>query len=320
MHPNNESKVLIRVSCKPLGDTICSTPSIRKAAKAYGHKIDVMTHRPDVFQGNPYVEKILEYQEEIPEGYKEVFETYNHGFETKTNRVDIKLHNFEARQLHAMGLGVYLYPEEMEYDYFPSEEKDLTKEINKDWIILHTTSSWPNRTWEEKNWERLATLIKNLTDFKIAVIGKSHEEPTYNGSIQKSPVSLSDLADMDLRDSGDLNDLYHTINNSHALVSFDSGPIHVAGCTDSWVIQIGSSVDWRKTQPYRKGRQDYKFKFVGGDCKLFCASDPKYSVREWGTINSMPYVPECLEGYSKFKCQPTPDQVFHEILKTKTYE
>jgi len=43
----------------------------------------------------------------------------------------IKLSNFEARQLHAMGLGLTLYPEEMHYDYFPGEQTEDSKQIDK---------------------------------------------------------------------------------------------------------------------------------------------------------------------------------------------
>ena len=49
--PNNKN-VLVKVSCPALGDTLCSTPAIRKVALSYGHKIDVMTHRSEIFKNS----------------------------------------------------------------------------------------------------------------------------------------------------------------------------------------------------------------------------------------------------------------------------
>ena len=131
--PGNSSKVLIKVSCPALGDTLCSTPTIRKAALSYGHKIDVMCKRMDIFERSPYVDKLLKFTEEDPEGYDEIYETYNHWIMGNMNmnkgvvrdkKVEIKLSNFEARQHHALGLGITLYPEEMHYDYFPTEQTE----------------------------------------------------------------------------------------------------------------------------------------------------------------------------------------------------
>ena len=110
--------------------------------------------------------------------------------------------------------------------------------------------------------------------------------------------------------------MWHILNNSFGIISFDSGPIHLAGTTDSWIFQIGSSIRPEKTAPWRNGTQNYKFEFIGGECKIFCASCPKYSVKEWGTINSMPYYPECQEKFKEFKCQPSPDEVFFRFLET----
>ena len=44
---------------KGLGDTICSTPSLRKLFFAYGKKISVLTDHPYIFKNNKYVDKIF---------------------------------------------------------------------------------------------------------------------------------------------------------------------------------------------------------------------------------------------------------------------
>ena len=334
--PGNKHKVLIKVSCPALGDTLCATPTVRKAALSYGHKVDVMCRRTDLFERNPYVDKLLKFTEEDPEGYNDIFETYNHWIKGNMNmnagkirdtEVQIKLSNFEARQHHALGLGISLYPEELHYDYVPEEQTEDSLKIDKDCIVIHPTENWPNRTWPLEHWQRLVDLIKEHTNMKVVMIGKAHREHTSEGEITKG---LVDIKGIDYNYGDDtpgrqedasvfrpISELYHVLNNAFGLVSFDAGPIHLAGCTDSHIFQIGASIDPRKTAPYRHGTQDYKFHFVGSDCKKFCATDPKYSVSNWGTMNALPFYPSCLEGYSEFKCQPGPDQIFNKIMEVR---
>ena len=326
-------KILIKVPCPAIGDTLCSTPT--KISKSYNQKVDVMAMRPDIFERSPYIENLLPFQENV-EGYNEVFDTFVRSIKTNKNMdggnfydipMEIKLSNFEARQIHALSVGISLYPDEMEYDYFPSKQTKDSLKIDNNCIVIHPTDSWPNRTWPTTYWQRLVDLIKTHTDMKVVMIGKSHKEPVSNkeGQIVKGLIKLKGI-DYNYSDdtSGNqedasvlrpISELYHVLNNAFGLISFDSGPIHLAGCTDTNIFQIGSSIRWEKTAPYRKGTQLYKFHFIGSDCKIFCGTDPKYSVKEHGTINSLPYYPSCLEGYSRFKCQPGPDEVFNTILK-----
>lgn len=335
-HKNSDikKKILIKVSCPAMGDILCSTPTIRKVSESYGQKIDIMTKRFDIFKNNPYVDNILEHTEEDTIGYDEVFETYNQYYKVNKNMgdkefydtpIEVKLSNFEARQLHAMGVGITLYPEEMSYDYIPDEQTEISKKIDDNYIVLHVTENWPSRTWPLVKWQKLVDLIKSETDYKIVTVGKSHSEDGYFGSIDKNVIRLNNI-DLDTcvyenhggqdhvqLGEGSLSELWHILNNAKAIVSFDAGPIHLAGTTDIHIIQIGSSIRYEKTAPYRHGSQLYKFDFVGGGCEIFCATNPKYSIREWGTINSMPYYPECQENFTEFKCQPTVEQIFKKI-------
>ncbi len=214
----------------------------------------------------------------------------------------------------------------MSYDYFPEAQTDRTLKVGNNCVVLHITENWPSRTWHINDWQRLINMIKEHTDLKVVTIGKSHKEAGYHGDIIKQANQLNNVdldfcirpekLDYQINIIDDtISELWHFINNSFALISFDSGPIHMAGTTDTHIIQVGASVRPEKTAPYRYGNQDYKFHYVGGECSLFCASDPKYSVKEWGTINSTPYYPECQEKYNTFKCHPIPDQIFFKLCE-----
>ena len=102
-------KILLKVDCPALGDTLCSTPTIRKAFQSYGHKVYVQTGRPDVFERSPYVEEVYHLRDKIDlNEFDEVFNTYNPNITIREQDICIKLSNFESRQLHALGLGLTL--------------------------------------------------------------------------------------------------------------------------------------------------------------------------------------------------------------------
>ncbi len=327
-------KILIKVPCPAMGDTLCSTPTIRKISECYEQKVDVMAIREDVLINNPYIDKFLPYQNQVEE-YDEVFDLFVRSIKTNKNMdsqdfydtpMDLKLINFESRQIHALSAGITLYPDELSCEFHPDKPTKRSNLINKEFLVFHVTESWPNKSWEVKKWQRLVDLIKSHTDYKIVTIGKNHTEQGYNEIISKKVIKLdnidydfcfnskaTDQSSQNNRES--LSEMWHIINNAYGLVSFDSGPVHLAGTTDNWIFQIGGSIRPEKTAPWRNKTQDYKFKFIGGECKLFCGTDPKYAVKNWGTLNSNPYGPDCQEGYKEIKCKPSPDKVFYKILE-----
>ena len=101
--------------------------------------------------------------------------------------------NVDARQLHAMGVGITLYPEEMHYDYLPNDQTEDSQKITKDFLVFHITESWPSRTCDPKKWQRLVDLVKQNTDFKIVTVGKSHLESTYHGDMKKGIIDLDNI-------------------------------------------------------------------------------------------------------------------------------
>jgi hypothetical protein len=94
----------------------------------------------------------------------------------------------------------------------------------------------------------------------------------------------------------------------------DSGLLHLAGTTDANIIQLGSSINNKLRAPYRNNSQDYKYKYISGPCDLFCASNMKYGVKEWKTIQGVPPLINCLENKPKFDCHPDPVQIMNDLI------
>jgi hypothetical protein len=76
---------------------------------------------------------------------------------------------------------------------------------------------------------------------------------------------------------------------------------------------LGSSIKPEFRLPYRNGSQSYKQYYVSGGCNVNCASDMKYGVKEWGSINGVPPLINCLEKKPTFECHPSVEQVLNKI-------
>ena len=120
-----------------------------------------------------------------------------------------------------------------------------------------------------------------------------------------------------------LDQTWHLMNNCSCFITMDSGLLHLAGTTDCEIIQLGSSINPEFRSPYRHGSQQYKYHYVNGGCGLHCASDMKYGVQEWGSIQGIPSLVNCLERKETFECHPSVLHVYNKIIeiidKNKNY-
>ena len=110
------------------------------------------------------------------------------------------------------------------------------------------------------------------------------------------------------------------LNSAKALITMDSGILHVGGTTDVNIIQLGSSINPKFRAPYRKGSQDYKYNYVGGKCDLFCASNLKYNVKEHNSIQGVPPLANCLENKPTFECHSDVKDVIDVVTSLPSKE
>jgi len=180
---------------------------------------------------------------------------------------------------------------------------------------LHVANTWPSRTYSDENWQILINLI-NDKNIPVILIGKNgYESGFYN--IDKPTKKLNFKIGLDLTNKLDISQCWHVINKADCFITMDSGLLHIAGTTDVNIIQLGSSINYKLRAPYRNNSQDYKYNYIGGSCDLFCASNIKYGVKEWTTIQGIPPLINCLENKPTFDCHPKPNHVFEMINKLK---
>jgi ADP-heptose:LPS heptosyltransferase len=226
------------------------------------------------------------------------------GIEMKHNMMDI-------RQFHAIHLGFMLGKYDMECFYRPTEQ--MVNTISGKYIVIHPVNSWPNRTWSQDNWIKLSEKLIEL-GYKVVAVGKDSSETGFF-NVQK-PVHEMGNNIINLMNQTSISETWYLLNGSEAVVTMDSGILHLAATTETLIFELGSPINPEFRTPYRYGEQGWRHKYIKGGCGLHCNSNMKYALEYWPTIDSVQPLIGCLEKKETFECHPSVDQVINEI---KTY-
>ena len=301
--------------CNGLGDLICATPTIRKLSESYEQQITVLSKMPELFKNLPYVEASYKSTSIDWDYFNEHYIMHNsftnvgkkdeRGVEMKHNMMDI-------RQYHAVQLGFMLNSKELQCNYIPTESPKNS--IHQKYILIHPVQTWPNRTWAAEKWMEL---VKKLNDDGVYVvsIGKDSSETGFF-NVEKPVFNFDIPYGMNLMNQTSISECYHLIFNAACFITMDSGLLHLAGTTNTPIIQLGSSLNPEFRRPYRDGyHRDCHY--LEGDCRLQCCSNMKYGVKEWGSIQGVQPLIGCLENKETFECHPDVESVY--ILTSAIY-
>lgn len=100
-------------------------------------------------------------------------------------------------------------------------------------IAVHPGASCPSKRWSAERFAELATRITGATGYRIVVIGGRGEK-----ELGRKVAALTGSSAMDLTDRLDLRHLAAFLKRCEALVSNDSGPVHVAAAVGTRVLTI----------------------------------------------------------------------------------
>ena len=154
---------------KAIGDTLCSTPVLRKLYDSYNSKIIVVTDFPELFKNNPLVEKVYQSSSINRDFINSNFITHNSFYENgqKNNRgIEFKHNRIDIRQYHAIKLGFMLTKDEMELDYIPDTFEPINK-LPEKYVLIHPVQNWPSRTWDAVKWMELTKRLNDQNMQKI---------------------------------------------------------------------------------------------------------------------------------------------------------
>jgi len=288
-----------------LGDIINITPVIKYLSRCHNQKLYLETNLPHLFKNNPYIEKIYDINigEFIPDDVL-IYDFNGHHH----NGIQKQIRKMSMFDYFSSSHGFQLLPEERDLEFY-ADPLDFDLPEGK-YIVFNPSITWPSRTWPKEKWEELADMVTKL-GIKVVVDGK---DVAY-GDDKKSFHPISNPNVINTGNKLNLSQLWHLLQNSFAVVTLDTGMLHFAGTTDANIIEVGSAIHHYYKTPWRHGTQDYKHKFVGGSCKIFCQSDMKYNSS--GDIHVTGGFPEhgCFENKPTFECQPSVSAVYNAILE-----
>jgi ADP-heptose:LPS heptosyltransferase len=300
-----------------IGDLICATPTIRKISKTYRSKVIVVSPSPWILNNNPFVSQSLHINdfslEELEKNY-DVHKSFHLLGKRDSMGIEFKHAICDIRQFHSKDLGFMLTPEELTCDYFPEEFNSCMQGIDlpEKYVAIHPVQSWESRTWEEEKWRNLC---ERLVESGVTVVSVGKNSGEYSDHLkQDKPVFKIDSV-IDYTNKTTLDQTWHILNKASCVVTMDSGILHLTGTTDTPIVQLGSSIHPYFRAPYRKGSQSYKYSYVPGSCKIHCASNLEYSLRDWGNIQSVTLIHTCLENKPSFECKPSSDSTYLEVMK-----
>lgn len=305
-------------SAGAMGDLISATPTIKKLSQIFQSPITVISNHPYLFNNCPYVDESFHFNDYSEEQLLEKYDLHKTFFllgKQDSRGVEFKHAMCDIRQFHAKDLGFMLTPEELTCDYFPQSDESCLSGIKlpEKYVVIHPAQSWDSRTWTRYNWQSLILSLENL-GIPVVSIGKdTKEESDYSGTTQKPVFKLDIKNGLELTNKTTLDQSWHIINKAHCVITMDSGILHLAGTTDTYIIQLGSSIKPEYRSPWRKSSQQYKYSYLVGSCQLHCASDLKYSLRDWGHIQSVTLIGTCLEKKPSFECNPSYFPVLEEV-------
>jgi len=309
--------IAVVLDCSGMGDIISSIPTIKILYSLYKKNISVFTHNTELLKNYPYINENPINNSEIDKISKDPNWLLLKTFDTSKSihpRIDI-------RQFHATNLGFQLTPEEMNIEFYPDKFEKI--DLPKNYVVIHPVKTWPSRTWEEKRWQEFINKMKHY-DIPVVAIGKkSQEAGTYD--TKKPTFNVEIKNGLNLMNKISIHQTWHILNNATTIVTMDSGILHLAGTTDTSIIQLGSSIDPRFRAPYRNNKQYYKYSYISGECGKLCASDMSYYLKFNGEFNKIAPIPFCLDHPKTFgdqslnseiyKCHPPVSNVVNETIK-----
>jgi ADP-heptose:LPS heptosyltransferase len=295
--------------CNGLGDLICATPTIKKLYDSYQKKIIVISKMPELFKMNPYVEKSYKASSIDMEYFNDNYIMHNSFYlvgKKDERGVEMKHNMMDIRQFHAIHLGFMLTKNEMECFYNPIEP--MKNELSGKYAVIHPVNTWPNRTWSQDNWIELSKELKKW-GYSVVAIGKDSSEMGFF-NVNKPVHEIDEAQIINLMNKTSISETWHIINNASAVITMDSGILHLAGTTKTTIVELGSAINPEFRTPYRK---EGKHIYVRGGCGLHCSSNMKYALEYWETIDSVQPLIGCLEKKQTFECHPSVAQVIHAI-------
>ena len=132
---------------------------------------------------------------------------------------------------------------------------------DKKFIAINPVALWETKLWSNEKFARLADLINNELQVKVAFTG-SEKEPI------EEITSLMTTEKINLGGQTSLPELACLYKKAKMVISTDSGPMHLAAAMGTPVIALFGPTDPARTGPYGSGHAVIRTELPCGPCFL----------------------------------------------------
>jgi ADP-heptose:LPS heptosyltransferase len=145
-----------------------------------------------------------------------------------------------------------------EFYYSNGDEIRMLRMLQKfniqknNFLIFHTGANWEPKRWSSKRFLALAALIQNREELPILATGAAEDKDRLQALVKEA--RRAGLPIHSLAGETSLGDLGALFSFSRAVVSNDSGPLHIAGGVGAKTVALFGPTDSGKTGPRGKGR------------------------------------------------------------------
>lgn len=280
-----------------LGDQVCAEPVIRYVRNVLYPDADiyVVTAYPRLFQ---HIEE-ASVSNKLPEKKFEALHTMEthpdkhtaHGqyvIYSHAHQIDYISLVTLKRTLPTVHKKIYL-----EWNSEDRVEVEAVYPVPNRLVLVHAGKGWPSKTFPVEWWQEIIDGL-SLKGYAIGLIGGSvNEEHGYQ------PVKLPNGEGYDFRDKLTLGGLIYLLRFAPALITNDSGPLHLAGAFYNQIFLIPSCKHPDYILPIREGVFSYRTTVLYR--KLTCEAKPyrPTDVEAWNPKDVegdiLEYLPEPLE-------------------------
>lgn len=284
------------------GDMICMIPTVEKTARQLGRSLDVWTKRPEVFANIPSLHPRMSddsaLESYLAEGRLLIVCPVRFDQSPKWNQAHLAVRPAEGIvQLDDTDKAVRLYTTAKDREMAALLLEPLGASPK---VVIHPNRNRPVRTWPSERWRELAL---GLLERGVGVVVVGRDVPNLAGTEENVPKGVFDLGIgherfLDLTGRTSLHELCEVIAASDVAVTFDSGVLHVANCTETPVVALFSDNDPDFFTRIRDGKPGAGTVAVHRPC-------PTQFCQTWHGAWS-----ECIqEGDRRMCCLPAVEQV-----------
>ncbi len=251
-----------------LGDQIARVPVIKYMLKNYSH-IEIHLWVPDYFF--PLAEhffggdkiKLIKTFSKFSEA-KPYASFSSQSTSHTTMKTHLTVHGF--RQL----LDIDVSDIEKEYPLLRTHQITPVENLPARYVVITTGYTSKTRELISQTTNELADYI--ISKGYVPVFLGNDNAQLGNGAIISGQfdAGVDYTKGLDLRNKTTLLQAGHVMAHATAVVGLDNGLLHLAACTDAYIIGAFTTVKPETRIPYRRGSQSYKYDFVVPDYSLKC--------------------------------------------------